>query len=85
LHPVLAEQAEVHVADLAGRPSVEQVLAVRLDALEHCAIHPFGVGIEAALWTGDTNRVADEQFGVVAGDAVDGVALGHAQRRYCLR
>ncbi len=66
------------MADLAGRPSVEQVLAVRLDALEHCAIDPFGVGIEAALWTGDTDRVAGEQLGVVAGDAVDGVALGHA-------
>jgi hypothetical protein len=48
--------------------SVEEVLAVRFDALEHGAVDAFGVGIEAALRTRDPDGAADEQLGVVAGE-----------------
>ncbi len=43
LHPVLAEEPEMDVADLAGRPLVEEVLAERLDSFEHGAVDPVGV------------------------------------------
>jgi hypothetical protein len=53
------------------------VLAVGLDALEHRTVDPIRVCLEPALRTGHPHGVSHEELGVVAGDAVDGVALWH--------
>ena len=78
VHPVLAEQPEVDVPDETVGPPVEQVLAVRLDALQLDAVDERGVGGEATLRRRHRERPgADEQLGVVAGEAVDRVTFGH--------
>lgn len=38
------------MADLAGVPVVEEVLAIGLDLVEDATVDPGGVGCEAALW-----------------------------------
>ena len=81
LHPVLAEQAEMDVADLAGRPPVEQVLAVRLDSFEHGPVDACCVGSEATLGTGHPHGASGEQLAVISGDPVDGMTLGHRVER----
>ena len=75
--PILAEQAEVDVADLAGRPPVEEVLAVGLDPLEHGAIDARCVGGEPSLRARDPEPSPGQQLGVIACDPVNRVALGH--------
>ena len=71
------------VADLAGRPPVEQVLAVGLDTFEHGPVDAIGIGGEAALRARHANGASGEQLAVIAGDAVDRVAFGH-EGQLCL-
>ena len=52
----LAEQPEVDVTDLAGVPSIEQVLAMRLDLVERGAVDTGRVGGESALRAGHADR-----------------------------
>ena len=73
----LAEQAEVDVDEAVALVAVEQVLAPGLGALEHRAVELRGRGGEPARGRADRDRLAGEPRRVVAGEAVDGVALGH--------
>jgi len=56
------------------------VLAVGLDALQHCAVDASGVSFEPSLGTRDHDRTASKELAVVASDAMDGVALWHVDR-----
>lgn len=77
MDPVLAEQAEMDVTDVARRPSVEQVLAVRFDLLEHGPIDACRVGTEATLRARHLDDPATQEFRMVSCDSVDRVAFGH--------
>ncbi len=68
------------MADLAGRPLVEQVLAVRLDPFEHGAVDALGSGGEPSLRARHAYGSAREEPTVVPSDAMDGVALRHDGR-----
>lgn len=74
-----AEQTEMNMADLAGRPPVEEVLAIGLDAFEHRPVDTGGVGGEAALRGRHVETLTHQQGSVILRDAVDGVALGHGR------
>ena len=57
---VLAEQPEVHVANFAGVPMVKEMLAVRLDLVEHCPVDPLCVSGESTLGARDLDRATVE-------------------------
>jgi hypothetical protein len=80
LHAELAEQSEVDMAHFAGRPPVEEVLSVRFDPFEHCAVDTGGVGVEPTLRTGDAHDPAGEELAVISGDAMNRVAFWHVLR-----
>ena len=45
----LAEQSQVHMTDKAVLPPIKQVLAVRLDALQHDTVDERSLGSETTL------------------------------------
>lgn len=69
------------VADLTGRPVMEEMLTVRLDPLENGTVDPGGVGLEPALRARHPDGVADDQLGVLPSEAMDDVTLRHAKPR----
>ena len=78
----LAEEPEMDVADVAGRPLVEQVLAVPRSGLKGCTIHSRSVGAESSLWTRHPDDAPTEQPRLVPCVAVDRMSLGHRDRKY---
>jgi hypothetical protein len=70
-------QPEVHVHRGVRAVHVEQVLAVRLGALEHPAVHKGRRGLEPALRTGHLHRRTHEEAPVELREPVQRVAFGH--------
>jgi hypothetical protein len=73
----LAEQPEVDVHAAAVVVAVEEVLPERVGRDERAAVELRGGRVEAALRRGDADLAAGEPLGVVTGEPVDRVALGH--------
>jgi hypothetical protein len=57
---------------------VEEVLAVRLGAFQDAPVEHLGAGGEAALRAAERDRVAAVAASMQTGEAVQGVAFGHA-------
>jgi hypothetical protein len=72
-----AEGPEVDVHDGGVLVPVEQVLADRVRPGQHRAVEEAGSVGEAPLGGADAHGVTREPRGVVAGEAVDRVSLGH--------
>ena len=73
----LAVQPEVYVQRQLAGVVVQQVLAVRLGALQHGPGEPGGALGEAALRAGGVQLVPGEQLGVPGRQAMDRVSLWH--------
>jgi len=79
VHPELAEQTEVNMPHLPGRPPVEEVLSVGLDVVEQRAVDAGRIRGESSLRTGHRDGSTGEEFLLVAGDLVNRVAFGHGR------
>ena len=77
MNPVFAEQAEVHVANVASVPMIKEMLAVWLDLLEHGTVDPFSVGGKSTLWAGHLDRPTAEESTVIFGDFMDRMSFRH--------
>ncbi len=73
----LAEEAEVDVDPAGGAEAEEEVLAVGVRGGEGASVQEGRAVGELALRTAHPDRCASEPFGVVVGEAADGVSLGH--------
>src|SRR5687767_8831043 len=67
----LPVEAEVDVEDVARRPPVEEVLAVRLHGLEHLSVEPGRAGGEPPLWRRHRHWPAGQRPRVLPRQRVD--------------
>lgn len=81
MDPEPAEQTEMHMADLAGRPLEEQMLAPGVRLVEHGTVDAGGIGAEASLRARHGDPMTPEPAVQVSGMAVERVPLGHVSPR----
>ena len=72
-----AEEAEVHVQHVLAGEAIEEVLAVRLDALEPLTVDQRCPGGEATLRRGDVEAPAGQHPALIERDPMDRVTFGH--------